>query len=163
MSELIPVIIENVSLRVDLRVDSLEEKDKLAKQFELVNQLRDKFGEDVLLEQLSTLLPGTIEKVTIKGGERVSPEALSQTTEKPAQQKKKLSQAASHVMTSPRFKGHMVCNVDPALLWYALDISPEDFSAEDYQMASAYRIEYQTQQVLSQPPIVSFDDDDIPF
>lgn len=69
----IPVLIKNVDLEIQLQTNSLEEQAKLQAQLEIINRIKAKFGEDVLIEQLSTLLCGTISKVTISRQDMAAP------------------------------------------------------------------------------------------
>lgn len=64
----VPIEIKNVDLRVDISINTLEEFQKFERIQELLQRMRATFGDNVLIEELSQVLCGQIEKVTLTGG-----------------------------------------------------------------------------------------------
>lgn len=65
--KVIPVEIENVRLRVDFKPREGEDGERLEKMLILLERMRKTFGENVLLEELTQLVCGSVEKITITG------------------------------------------------------------------------------------------------
>ncbi len=64
---MVPVRIENVSLEILMRLNGPNTREKFEHCFELVRKLRDQFGANTLLDELSACLVGEIESVRIRG------------------------------------------------------------------------------------------------
>lgn len=64
----VPILIKNVDLQVDISINTQEEFEKFQWVQELLQRMRATFGDNVLIDELSQVLCGQIEKVTLTGG-----------------------------------------------------------------------------------------------
>lgn len=68
---LIPVRVENVNLEILMRIDNGKAAGaEYERQLQIIEQLRRTFGENTLLEELSQLIAGRIERISISGNAR---------------------------------------------------------------------------------------------
>lgn len=64
---LLPITIEGVDLKIMMRLEDGREAE-FGRTVELIEKLREKFGNDILLEELQQLNAGTIESIRLIGG-----------------------------------------------------------------------------------------------
>jgi len=158
---LVPVIIENVRLQVNLRVEE-KDKESFDKQLSLIQQIKEKFGPDTLLDQMAVLLPGKIENVSITStGNRVTPAAPGAGGVITTQARFEDSNDPKfHKLESMQYRGNQIGQVDPAKLFANLDLDPETLTQKDAEMIRAYR---KGGAVKPAPALIPFEDDNIPF
>lgn len=179
-SRLVPIELRGVDLFVELRVPAAA-----AEQFEktqsIIARLREKFGQDALLEELAQVVSGTIERVCIRPG----PNAPAQTITQPQMQQQVQAQPVAVQIpqtqqdygaylvqsNSTPWKGQALRNLDPMSIYKVL-YTPEGtqlknlLTPQDLTMMDAYyRGWHEAQQKM--PPLigqaVSLSNDDIPW
>lgn len=162
----IPVEIKGVDLRIDLRVDEQEAGAKLAEALKVVEQIREKFGNDVLIEQLGVILAGHIEKVTIVGGERKpvnTPVQVSVPTQPAAPT---FEQLKKYRIATPKcpITGYHLDQLDPTNLRDILATKAQFLHPQDAQFIGAYLAALDAQPKPAVPPQqLSLDQDHIPY
>lgn len=120
----VPIRIENVSLEMLLSVDTPDLERKFQQQFEIINQLKAKFGNDTLLDELMMCVCGTVESIRLVGSEQ----AVNQEYEK----------IRLHRCTSQRFAGYVMGQIDPRTIEHVLKFETNTLSEEDYYAGIKY-------------------------
>lgn len=153
--DVVEIRIHQADLSVFVRMG--EPKESAKEALELIDKLRESLGPNIILEQLSLMLSGTIDSVELRGCEKVEI-AGSETTSGVASPRR--TDSGAYVPTSlPWAKGRALAELDPSLLRYAVDFG---HAGGDTQAILEYltTIGYGGSMSL---PEVSFEDDDIPF
>lgn len=150
-TRIVPIELHNINLLVELRVP-VAAAQSFAETQSLIQRLREKFGQDALIEELSQVLNGTIEKVSIS---RPSPEAQAVAISQPQQAQpqqpvqvqipQSLPDYGAYVVqsTSTPWHGNALKNLDPSSIYKVL-YSPEGaalrplLTAQDVTMMDCY-------------------------
>lgn len=181
-TRLVPVELHNINLRIELRVPVA-----IGKSFEetqsLIARLREKFGEDSLIEELSQVISGTIENVTISRPVGATKAAIPVTAPQPVAVSIPTTEneVGNYRIESRQcpWTGQALNQLDPASIYKVLYESPQHrnlMTQQDLAMMEGFyrqwydRVskEQQKKPVQTSFPAqlerpVSFDDDDIPF
>lgn len=175
----IPVFIKGVDLQIDLRIDPEESGGKLKEALMLVEQIKEKFGNDVLIEQLGVVLAGHVEKVTIIGGERKPVNVPVQVNVAPAggYQPPKYNPAPDgggvdygmYRMVTPHpcpVTGYQLNQIDPLNLRDFIATKKELLHPQDAHYIGAYLAALDSQPKAAPTQVqqtLSFDEDSIPI
>jgi hypothetical protein len=174
-SRLVPIELKGVNLFIELRVPAAA-AESFEKTQSLVARLREKFGQDALIEELAQVVSGTIEKVSITVPQGAPTPAVSQPQQaQPLQVSIPSTQQDYGVYqvqsTSTPWRGNALRNLDPVSIYKVL-YSPEGaqlrnlLTQQDVVMMDAYYRGWHEQQQQKPTPTgqaVSFNDDDIPW
>jgi hypothetical protein len=164
MKKIVPIFLENVSLRVDVALDdSIPEAESLIQLLISIREKLGSLGEGALVEQLTKVLTATtIETITLRD-RTVKDEDLGARPE--------VLDTGKHVMGSAnQFQGKQINSLDPEVLFSILDTAPYTFNEADLKAIKDYRQEYRLKYGLKQSQIeklevsrVEFQEDEIPF
>lgn len=173
-SRLVPIELKGVNLFIELRVPAAA-AESFEKTQSIVARLREKFGQDALIEELAQVVSGTIEKVVISVPQGTPAPAVSQPQQaQPVQvQIPQTQQDFGQYQiqsTSCPWTNQMLRNLDPLSIYKVLYESAQHrnlMTAQDLKMMEAYYAAwYAAQQQKTPPPTaqaVSFSDDELPF
>ena len=182
--ERVEVLVENVTLKLTLKVNPGEALEQLQKQLELVEMIKAKFGEDSLFEQLKATVGARIESVTIVRAtplpeshrghptpQHVRDAAVAANAAPPPPPRKppKLEELSRYtVVTACPWQGYQLGALSIDDMTRVLNDASKVslLHPQDVAMMSAYLIEKQ-REVATQTGLIlnanSFADDDIPF
>ena len=164
MKKIVPIFLENVSLRVDVALeDSIPETESLIQLLISIREKLGSLGEGALVEQLTKVLTATtIETITLRD-RAVKNEDISVVPD--------VIDGGNYTISSAnQFQGKQINSLDPEVLFSILDTAPYTFNEADLKAIKDYRQEYRLKYGLKQSQIeklevsrVEFHEDEIPF
>lgn len=164
--QLIPIELTGIDLRIEMRVPS-----QVANCWQhtqtLIARLREKFGSDVILEELSQVLSGTVEKVTVSRPQPVVAPVQQQAPRQP--QPVSIPQTANdlgsyQIQASCPWTGQSLKMIDPRSIYEVISnpVKAAILTAQDLQMMNAYYREWYARQQQAVPVSVATQDN-LPF
>ena len=160
----IPVILNNVSLQVDISIDdSITDGDSVLNTLAEISSKLGDLGEGALIEKLTHILTArSISSISI-----IDNTITKQTHVEPLETLVSSIAAVHKIKSSGKFQGHQIKTLNPDQLFAIVDLSPWVFpEPEDVEMIKQYREErrlgyaFQVEQPVGS---VRFEDDEIPF
>lgn len=170
-TKLVPVELKNVNLLIELRVPA-EAGEEFGRAQQIIAELKKKFGTDTLIDELSQLLSGTIEKVSISYPDNAAPVRPAQQAPVAVSIPQTGDEIGRYAIQSAcPWKGMTLTALDPAGIYKILydpaaQAHRSILSQQDLKMMEAfYRHWYESQQRQVKPTqqSISFDDDEINF
>lgn len=170
-TRLVPIELRNVSLRIDLRVAA-----SVGEQFEqtqtLIARLREKFGQDALIEELSQVVSGVIEKVTIVAPQASQPVVVQVPEPVQVSIPQTAQDFGDYQIQSTRcpWHGNNLRSLEAASIYKLLYEAPQQsrdlMTAQDLTIMAAYYKSWYDAQMAAQnnrPKQTAYIQDDIPF
>lgn len=170
----IPVELKGIDLVIEMSVPS-SVAEKFSEIQSLLKRLREKFGDDTMLEELAQLVKGRVEKVTLsRAGEAVGQQVTTQQQQRPqGPQPVTVAQPSSDLgnyciaSTSCPWTGYALRNLDPKSI-YAVLSDPQKrqmVTPQDLQMMDAFYRDWYAKETSkpAAPTQTSFANDQVPF
>lgn len=154
--DVVEVRVRQANLSIFVRMNE-EPKESVKEALDLIAKLKEELGPNIILEQLSLMLNGTIDSVELRGCEAV--EIVQGSTSSSLSSAAQRASLGGYVPSLHWAKGKSLAELDPSLLRYAIDFDQAGGDAPailDYLVAIGYG-------GSTALPEVDYEDDDIPF